>query len=133
MTTLTEKFQQMADDDALIFSRGIEREALRVTPEGALASTPHPTALGSKLTHPKITTDFSESQLELITPVHNSAAGALDDLDKVHRFVYSELGDELLWPASMPCVLSNEGDIPLAYYGESNLGKLKTTYRSGLG
>ena len=47
--------------------RGIEKESLRVTPTGALAATPHPRGLGSPLTHPHITTDFSEAQLELIT------------------------------------------------------------------
>lgn len=48
--------------------RGIERECLRVDCEGLLALTPHPVALGSALTHPQITTDYSESLLEFITP-----------------------------------------------------------------
>jgi glutamate--cysteine ligase len=117
----------------LHFNLGIEREALRVTPEGNLAQTPHPAFLGSKLTHPKITTDFSESQLELITPVHNSVTEALKDLSAVHRFIYSGLEEEILWSASMPCVLQSDDSIPLAYYGESNPGRLKTTYRNGLG
>jgi len=119
--------------EVVSFQRGIEREALRVKPSGALATTPHPDFLGSKLTHPKITTDFSESQLELITPVHTTAAGALDDLDKVHRFIYTGLENEILWSASMPCVLADNTSIPLAYYGESNIARLKTTYRNGLG
>ncbi|MEK9869395.1 MAG: glutamate--cysteine ligase [Gammaproteobacteria bacterium] len=119
--------------DLMAFRRGIEREALRVMPSGALAMTPHPDFLGSKLTHPKITTDFSESQLELITPVHTTAAAALDDLDKVHRFIYTGLENEILWSASMPCVLADNPAIPLAYYGESNIARLKTTYRNGLG
>ena len=119
--------------DLMAFQRGIEREALRVMPSGALAMTPHPDFLGSKLTHPKITTDFSESQLELITPVHTTAAAALDDLDKVHRFIYTGLENEILWSASMPCVLADNAAIPLAYYGESNIARLKTTYRNGLG
>jgi glutamate--cysteine ligase len=117
----------------LVFNHGIEREALRVTSQGNLATTPHPDFLGGKLTHPKVTTDFSESQLELITPVHQSPAAALNELDEVHRYIYSGLQDELLWSASMPCLLKADDDIPLAYYGESNLGKLKKTYRSGLG
>lgn len=117
----------------LVFNRGIEREALRVTPTGALAQTPHPDKFGSKLTHPKVTTDFSEAQLELITPVHQSARSALDDLEQVHRYIYSGLGEEILWSASMPCVLQSNDAIPLAYYGTSNLGRLKTTYRNGLG
>lgn len=121
------------DPGLLVFNHGIEREALRVTHEGHLATTPHPAFLGSKLTHPKVTTDFSESQLELITPVHHSPAAALNELEEVHRYIYSGLQDEILWSASMPCVLKADDDIPLAYYGESNLGKLKKTYRSGLG
>ncbi|MDA9680175.1 glutamate--cysteine ligase, partial [Gammaproteobacteria bacterium] len=86
-----------------------------------------------KLTHPKVTTDFSESQLELITPVHQSPAAALNELDEVHRYIYSQLKGEKLWAASMPCILKAEDDIPLAYFGESNLGRLKQTYRKGLG
>jgi glutamate--cysteine ligase len=121
------------DPSLLVFNHGIEREGLRVTPEGHLATTPHPAFLGSKLTHPKVTTDFSESQLELITPVHHSPAAALNELEEVHRYVYSGLQDEVLWSASMPCVLKADDEIPLAYYGESNLGRLKKTYRSGLG
>lgn len=121
------------DPSLLVFNHGIEREALRVTHEGHLATTPHPAFLGSKLTHPKVTTDFSESQLELITPVHQSPAAALNELDEVHRYIYSGLQDEILWSASMPCVLKADDDIPLADYGDSNLGRLKKTYRSGLG
>src|SRR4051812_24005681 len=60
--------------------RGIEKESLRVGPDGMLARTPHPPALGSALTHPHITTDFSESQLELITGVHTTADACLQQL-----------------------------------------------------
>ena len=52
--------------------RGIEKESLRVDGDSRLASTPHPVCLGSPLTHPSITTDFSEAQLELITGVSPS-------------------------------------------------------------
>lgn len=119
--------------NALTFRRGIEREALRVDPHGNLARTPHPEAFGSKLCHPLITTDFSESQLELITPVSESIDDVLAKLDEIHRVVHAGLDDEILWSASMPCVLSGDDSIPLARYGSSNLGKLKTTYRNGLG
>ncbi|MBO1997005.1 hypothetical protein J4714_14335 [Staphylococcus epidermidis] len=53
-------------DRLLGICRGIEKE-LRALPTGSLALTPHPAELGSALTHPHITTDYSESQLELIT------------------------------------------------------------------
>jgi glutamate--cysteine ligase len=111
---------------------GIERECLRVDTAGLLALTPHPPALGSALTHPQITTDYSESLLEFITPAEPDAAQTLADLEQIHRFAYSQLGDELLWSPSMPCPLPSEEQIPIAHYGSSNIGKLKYVYRQGL-
>lgn len=115
--------------------RGIEKEGLRVTPTGYLAQTPHPAKLGSKLTHPFITTDYSESLLELITDPKESPKQTLNMLRQLHVLVYQALPEqELMWPLSMPCMLSSDDeDIPLADYGSSNTGKLKTLYRSGLG
>ena len=112
--------------------RGIEKEGLRVRPDGTLASTPHPAGLGSALTHPNITTDFSESQLELITGAHRTVEGLLQELTELHQFVYRHIGDELVWGASMPCRLPEEEQIPLGRYGRSNIGRLKTVYRQGL-
>lgn len=118
--------------------RGIEKESLRVTPSGLLAQTPHPASLGSALTHPHITTDFSEAQLELITGVHDRASAVLEELREIHQFIYRHIGDELLWIASMPCSLPETGgsdeapEIPLGYYGTSNVGLSKTIYRRGL-
>jgi glutamate--cysteine ligase len=111
---------------------GIERECLRVDAAGQLALTPHPHALGSALTHPQITTDYSESLLEFITPAEPDAAQTLAELEQIHRFAYSQLGDELLWSPSMPCPLPSEAQIPIARYGDSNIGKLKYVYRQGL-
>ncbi|WP_348549125.1 glutamate--cysteine ligase [Psychrobacter sp. KFRI-CH2-11] len=115
--------------------RGIEKEGLRVKPDGFLAQTPHPAKLGSKLTHPFITTDYSESLLELITDPKTSPKETLNMLRQLHLLVYQGMPEgELMWPLSMPCMLSsNDEDIPLADYGSSNTGKLKTLYRSGLG
>ncbi|MCZ6889050.1 MAG: glutamate--cysteine ligase [Gammaproteobacteria bacterium] len=113
--------------------RGIEKESLRVTPDGSLSQTPHPRGLGAALTHPHITTDFSEAQLELITDVHESAAACIGELEDIHRFVYRNLPDELMWTASMPCLLGAESDIPVGRYGTSNVGRSKTIYRLGLG
>ena len=114
--------------------RGIEKESLRIQPNGLLAQTPHPLGLGSALTNPKITTDYSEALLEFITPVYKNIDDALHCLDEIHRFVYSQLEDnELLWVASMPCVLEGDDNIPVAQYGSSNVAKMKTTYRLGLG
>ena len=112
--------------------RGIERETLRVDHAGHLASTPHPAALGSALTHPEITTDYAEALLEFITPAEADIAVTLDKLDTVHRHAYSRLGDELLWSQSMPGQLPDEDHIAIANYGSSNMGMLKHVYRRGL-
>lgn len=116
--------------------RGIEKEGLRMQPDGFLAQTPHPKVLGSKLTHPFITTDYSESLLELITDPKSSIVETLTMLRELHVLVAKALqpNNELMWPLSMPCMLkSADEDIPLADYGSSNIGQLKTLYRSGLG
>ena len=112
--------------------RGIEKESLRITPTGELSPLRHPGALGSPLTHPHITTDFSEAQPELITAVHDDAAAALAELADIHGFVYANIGAELLWAASMPCLLGADPDIPIARFGTSNAGRSKTVYRIGL-
>ena len=112
--------------------RGIERETLRVLPSGQLATTPHPAALGSALTHTQITTDYSESLLEFITPAEHDIATALDQLDAVHRHAVDALGEELLWSQSMPGPLPPEAEIPIAWYGTSHIGMIKHVYRRGL-
>ena len=112
--------------------RGIEKESLRVTAAGELARTRHPKALGSPLTHPRITTDFSEAQLELITGIHDSAEGVLAELAAIHRFVAANIGAELLWAASMPCRIHADRDVPIARFGTANAGRCKTIYRLGL-
>ena len=77
--------------------KGVEREALRVRPDGRISQAPHPPALGSALTHPHITTDYSEALIELVTPPFPSTWELQQYLCEIHQFVYSELGDELLW------------------------------------
>ena len=113
--------------------RGVEKESLRVQADGRLALTPHPAALGSPLTHPRITNDFSESQLELVTGVHDSVDACVDELTQIHQAVYRALGDEMLWVASMPCGLPSDENIPIARFGSSNIGRAKSVYRTGLG
>ncbi len=113
--------------------RGIEKESLRVVPAGGLAKTEHPACLGSALTNPYITTDYSEALLEFITPPCSDLDELLGILDSIHRFTYQCLDQEMLWTASMPCILRGDEDIPVARYGESNIGKMKTVYRLGLG
>jgi len=113
--------------------RGVEKESLRVLPGNGLALTPHPAALGSALTHPHITTDFSESQLELITGVHADAEACERELTEIHQFVYRAIGDEMLWVGSMPCALPADENIPIGTYGTSNVARAKSVYRMGLG
>jgi glutamate--cysteine ligase len=111
---------------------GVERETLRIKPYGGLAQSPHQSALGAALTHEFITTDFSESLLEFITPPEVSVQKTIGQLNDVHKFTVSNIGDERLWPMSMPCFIENEDAIPIANYGSSNVGKMKTLYREGL-
>ena len=116
--------------------RGVEKESLRALPGGGLALTPHPAALGSPLTHPHITTDFSESQVELVTGAHKDPQAVLAELTGLHQFTYRSLqalGDEMLWVSSMPCGLPTDETIPLGRYGSSNVGRAKSVYRMGLG
>jgi glutamate--cysteine ligase len=126
------RLRRLAPEILESLRRGIEKEGLRATPDGMLAATPHPAGLGSPLTHPHITTDFSESQLELITGVHATADACCDELTEIHQAVYRNIGDELLWGMSMPCTLPADDAIPLARYGNSNVAHAKTIYRRGL-
>ncbi len=111
---------------------GLEKESLRVAKDGYLATTAHPRGLGSALTNRFITTDFSEALLEFVTPAFDSPADTLECLTDIHRFTMAQIDDELLWNASMPCLIGDEQAIPLARYGTSNVARMKTIYRRGL-
>jgi glutamate--cysteine ligase len=132
MNRLQERLRTLPREVLTGIRRGIEKESLRVRPNGMLADTPHPPGLGASLTHPHITTDFSESQLELITGIHADVDACVAELTEIHQVVYPHVGDELLWCTSMPCGLPADDDIPLGQYGRSNLGRAKTVYRNGL-
>ncbi|MBX3653338.1 MAG: glutamate--cysteine ligase [Ramlibacter sp.] len=136
MTALQQRLHALTPDRLKGIRRGIEKESLRSLADGGLALTPHPQALGSALTHPHITTDYSESQLELITGVHAGVQSCLDELTQIHQFTYRTLrdaGNEMLWVSSMPCGLPTDETIPLGRYGPSNVGRAKSVYRMGLG
>ena len=111
---------------------GIEREGLRVTPEARLSRKVHPEALGKALTHPYITTDYSEALLEFITPVHCRLEDTMDFLEELHSFTCQHSNGELLWAGSMPAILEGDQNIPVAQYGSSNIGRMKSVYREGL-
>ena len=113
--------------------KGVEKESLRVTPAGEIAQTRHPQSLGAPLTNENITTDFSESLIELVTPPFGESWELLQYLCDIHQFVYRHLDEELLWATSMPCSIDGDASIPLAQFGESNVGRMKTVYRHGLG
>ncbi len=113
--------------------KGIEKESLRITPDNRISKQPHPSSLGSALTHSSITTDYSESLLEFITPPFKEVDEALNYMKALHKFTYDQIGDELLWATSMPCGISGDKSIPIAQYGSSNIGKMKHIYRQGLG
>ena len=113
--------------------RGVEKESLRVSEDQAeLAQTPHPLGLGSALTHPSITTDYSEALLEFITPVSASIAETERALHNLHLYTVRQLNGELLWNASMPCIVQGDAGIPIAQFGTSNVGQMKRIYRNGL-
>ncbi|MET0065116.1 MAG: glutamate--cysteine ligase [Candidatus Thiodiazotropha sp.] len=112
---------------------GLEKEALRVTPKGCISLKPHPDALGSPLTNRYITTDYSEALTEIITPPSADRSEVLNFLFEAHHFVHRHLDDEILWSASMPCVVEGDNRVPIAQYGPSNAGMMKTVYRRGLG
>jgi len=133
LNPLQQRLRALADTELQGIRRGIEKESLRTEVGGRLTRTPHPAALGSALTHPHITTDFSESQLELVTGVHAGIAACLEELTQLHQFVYRGIGEERLWVGSMPCGLPADEAIPIAHFGSSNLGRAKSVYRMGLG
>jgi len=128
------KIYQSGKEETLSGSKiGLEKESLRVSPEGGLSQQPSPAAWGAMLTNPMITTDFSEALAELITPPCDSVNEVIQSLDDIQHFVYRHLDNEILWATSMPCIVAGETSIPLASYGHSNAAQMKTIYRKGLG
>jgi len=109
---------------------GLELESQRVTADGKLALTPHPSAFGSKTENPYITTDFSESQIEMVTPVFQTADEVYASLDAIRHEVERGIGDELLWSLSMPPRLPDEGLIPVARFDDTEVGREKEEYRN---
>ena len=111
---------------------GLEKESLRVDRAGYISQRPHPEGLGSALTHPSITTDFSEALLEFVTPAYRGVRETWRNLRHLHQFTYPLIGDEVLWATSMPCMVTGDRSIPIARYGSSNVGTMKHVYRCGL-
>jgi len=138
VSEIIEKTAQILGDENVIHSlvgiqRGIEKEGLRVTANDTISQTMHPPEVGSTLTHPTITTDYSEALLEFITPKQHGIESTIDYIRDLHSFTLKHLPDQVVWPASMPCKLNGDESIPIADYGSSNVGQLKHVYRQGLG
>ncbi|MFN5745861.1 MAG: glutamate--cysteine ligase [Methylococcaceae bacterium] len=112
--------------------KGLEKESLRLGADGMIAHTPHPPGFGSALTHPWITTDYSEALLELITPPFQDSAATLVFLRNIHGFIHRHLNNEVLLATSMPIGLAGDESVPIANYGTSNIGRMKRIYRNGL-
>ncbi len=126
-------FQSRANRCTLLgICHGIERESLRVTQDARISLTRHPEKLGHPLTHPYITTDYSEALLEFVTPVHSLIGDSFYFLEQLHQFTFQNMDGQLLWAGSMPPRLAGDKSIPIAQYGSSNIGLLKTVYREGL-
>ena len=113
---------------------GLEKESLRVSASGSVAQSDHPESLGRALTHPFITTDFSEALLEMVTPPCGSAEDALGFLTAIHQFIVHRLPEgEHIWNTSMPCILRGGQSVRIGEYGSSHSGQMKHAYRRGLG
>ena len=131
--TRLDKLKALKQDHLLTGGlKGLEKESLRVNTQGKIAQTPHPLALGSALTNPYITTDYSEALLEFITPPFSDTQDTLNFMESIHAYTYRHLKDEMLWGTSMPCIVDGDMSIPIADYGNSNIGKMKHIYRIGL-
>ena len=110
---------------------GLEREALRLTPDGKLAKTDHPVVFGDRTKHPYITTDFAEAQLEMITGVHDTLEEVHSELVMINQTVARTIGDEILWPYSMPPEV-DWSEVRIAEYPDSDVGRSAREYREYL-
>lgn len=126
---LKNKFEQQ---EIMAASFGIERESLRVNNQGELATTKHPKVFGDKMFNPYITTDFSESQVELITPNLRTVQETYDFLNTLYDMTALNIGDEFLWPQSTPCHIPEDEHIPIAEYSDCSKCQEARRYREEL-
>ena len=118
LNVLKNKF---TSNEILLGNYGIEREGLRVDKEGKLSLEPHPEVFGDKVNNPYITIDFSESQVEVITPTFNNIEDSYNFAKALYDIVALEIGDEYIWPQSMPCITPDDDAIPVAEYKDRML------------
>lgn len=105
---------------------GLEKENLRVDSKGRLALTKHPKIFSED--NPYIKRDFSESQVEMVTPICNSINEVYDFMENLHNIVSTSLKDEYLWPQSNPPIIPKDEEIPVAVLKNEN----EIKYREGL-
>ncbi|MBO3399772.1 bifunctional glutamate--cysteine ligase GshA/glutathione synthetase GshB [Clostridium perfringens] len=114
---------------------GLEKENVRVTERGNLALTPHPKAFGDREKNAYIKTDFSESQLEMVTPVCNTLEEVYSFICNLNKVVSLEImkNGEFLWPQSNPPILPREEEIPIAKLSnrEDELYRENLSYKYG--
>lgn len=114
---------------------GLEKENVRVTESGNLALTPHPKAFGDREKNAYIKTDFSESQLEMVTPVCNTLEEVYSFICNLNKVVSLEImkNGEFLWPQSNPPILPREEEIPIAKLSnrEDELYRENLSYKYG--
>ena len=122
---------KIPSDEILAGLFGIEWEALRVKSDGKLALSPHPEVFGDKLKNPVVTTDFSESQIEIITPTYSTIEEAFSTFSLLADIVNFSLNDdEYLWFQSLPAILPYDNQIPIAQYSDE--GQSSQKYRENL-
>ena len=131
------RLSKFSPDEILAGSFGIEWESLRAKKNGKLSLTPHPAVFGDKLKNPLVTTDFSESQIEIITPPFRTIDEAFDTFSLLSDLVNASIpDDEYLWFQSIPCILPDDEHIPIAQYSEegadSHEYRLKLAEKYGL-
>ena len=125
--------KKLTKDEILGGSFGLERETLRVHSKGELSLTPHPKIFGDKLTNPIVTTDFSESQIEIVSPTFDNIDEAFSTFCLLSDMVNEALPEnEYFWFHSLPCILPDEYEIPVAHYGDDEEGKQSEQYRMKL-
>jgi glutamate--cysteine ligase len=118
--------------ELLMGNYGIEREGLRVNDNGELSEKEHPSVFGDKVKNSYITTDFAESQVEVITPPFKNPKDTYNFANTLYDIVAMEIGEEYIWPQSMPGVVPADNKIKIAEYGENARGKEARIYREKL-
>lgn len=123
---------KLSKEEILSGSFGIERETLRVK-NNQLALTPHPEIFGDKIKNPIVTTDFSESQIEIVSPTFDDIDDAFSTFCLLSDIVNDALPkDEYFWFNSIPCILPEDDRIPIARYGDDKEGQESQKYRMNL-